>query len=149
MSVCKSKDGFVFEQSMAGEAHWVARLSNGETVYQDDLRPDESIPSAWIRLADYVREHGLSITALWLEFRDNIQKPLPENAEGYFFCKSAGAVWPGDSTIGFYIIGCLVRDKVRCQRWKIPELLVCETEIRDTSNKLEMGEGKFLIRNPQ
>ena len=50
--VSKSIDTYV---NVYGDSHpmWIAKLSNGETIYQDDGRPEVEPASAWLRLKDY------------------------------------------------------------------------------------------------
>src|SRR5688500_10269504 len=76
------------------DLRWVAVLSNGETVYQDDDRPGIKPESAWIRLGNYVNNRGLHIVALSFQFRSHVIS-LPENADGYYFAKGALAFWGG------------------------------------------------------
>ena len=155
MNVCLHEDDYIRERGLAGEARWIARLSNGQVVHQDDNRPGVKPHSAWVRLAEYIREHGLRIEALWLQFRDHVERPLPENAEGYFFARVAGAVWPGDTTLDFYLLGylenvledSLTNARVVVKRYKTPELIACDSEVRDPNDVEAMGQGQFLIRN--
>lgn len=99
---------------------WLAKLSNGSVVYQDDDRPGEIEPSAWIRLQEYLIENNLTIIGLGLRFKTN-QFWLPENKDGYFFCKVAGADWCGP-TINYYNIGFLEDGVVHTTQYKVPEL---------------------------
>lgn len=64
---------------------WVASLSNGETIYED-VTPGEK--PAWERLARYVEDNELSITALRLHIA-NTEVKLPSGQEGYLQKKVA------------------------------------------------------------
>lgn len=64
---------------------WVASLSNGETVYENNL--DGERP-AWVRLGDYCRDKGLYITGLRLQIAGTEIK-LPSGQEGYLQKKVA------------------------------------------------------------
>lgn len=64
---------------------WVASLSNGETIYENDVPGSEP---AWTRLARYVEEKGLSITNLRLQL-SNTEVKLPPGAQGYIQKKIA------------------------------------------------------------
>lgn len=64
---------------------WVASLSNGETIFENEI-PGED-PS-WVRLARYVEDNGLSITNLRLQIGGTEVK-LPAGAQGYIQKKVA------------------------------------------------------------
>lgn len=156
MGVCTHEDDFLREQAMKGQARWTARLSSGQLVYQDDNRPGEEPASAWVRLAEHLRNTGERIVSLWLQFRDHVERPLADDAAGYFFARVAGGVWPGDETYDFYLLGQLeyqlenglTKASVMVQRWKVPELIFCEVTQRDPEDARAMGQGQFLIRQP-
>ena len=127
-----------------GQALWQARLSDGSIVTMDDGRPGMDIPSAWIRLGNYIRESGLSITKLWLKFRSNrLESELPENAEGYFFSKSVGGDLNTQVQSEFYVIGFLRGEDVFVRVFSVPTLILLKTETRAASTINEQ-----LIRNP-
>lgn len=115
----------LLERVLKVDTIWIATLSNGETVYQDDILPDSTIP-AWIRLGDYCRENELHVTCLELGFR-RFRKKLPSNKEGYFFCKSLLGAMFSPVTLQYYTIGYVEKDIIHTQKWKVPEL-VLETE---------------------
>lgn len=132
MGVCKSPipDDFTSEYWLFSP-RWICDLSNGETVFQDDDRPGEEPKSAWLRLRQYCQENNLSITHMRLEFRSNTQRSLPDDAEGYFFCKGCGAfLFGGGTTLGFYLVGYLKGDKVIVHQYKSPEMILVSTEER-------------------
>src|SRR6185312_6740312 len=106
-----------------GQALWVARLSNGHEVTQDDGRPGVSPHSAWERLAAHIKQERLSIEKLWLVFRSNVRRDiLPEQSEGYFFCKAALGNITWKHTQQFYLLGSLKGNEVSLQRWSVPDL---------------------------
>jgi len=145
MIVCKHEDDYVRELQLDKRtAIWVAELTNGETVYQDDYRPGVSPHSAWLRLASYLRgQEGLGIRKLYLKFRSNIHRNiLPEDAEGYFFCKSILGNFGHSDRLSFFLLGHLTNGQVMVQKWSVPELIHQSTEIRDPLNN------DCLIRNP-
>lgn len=136
--VCKSEDDFVFERP-----RWIAHLSNGEKIIQDDGRPGVNPPQAWLRLKEYCRQNSLSMVNLTLQFRSHHEAPLPTNAWAYYFINKIAAV-QGGPTLGFYLIGVVGEDgKLKVQHWKIPELLCFGEEIR---NLEEAGES-IIWRN--
>jgi len=64
---------------------WVASLSNGETIYENEI---EGEPPAWARLARYVEDKNLSITNLRLQIA-NTEVKLPAGRQGYIQKKVA------------------------------------------------------------
>jgi hypothetical protein len=125
-----------------GEAVWRARLSDGRIVHMDDARPGTDPASAWLRLRDFIHNTDfIEITDFWLEFRGHAVKPLPLNAEGYFFCKSSSAELNGGATHHFMLIGALQSGRLLVQRWSVPELIHMGTEER---NPKEAGQRLIL-----
>lgn len=62
------------------KTRWIVSLSNGETIFEDH-RKDQ--PPAWQRLAEYVEEEDLSITAMRVQFDSGLEIKLPSGQEGY------------------------------------------------------------------
>lgn len=124
--ICTIQDDFVKEK-----VHWIANLNSGLTVYQDDHRPGIQPYSAWVRLKEYLTETGDYITNMYLQFRSHIEKPLPENCDGYFFAYNDIAISISKITLSFYKIGFLKGKVIVIQRWKIPELLPAGVEFRN------------------
>lgn len=114
--ICKEIDLFI-----VGNPMWVARLSNGETVYQDDYRPDYEESSAWIRLSQYISINKLKIVNLGLRFKTN-QFWMEPDKPGYFFSKVAGATWGDDNTFHYYKIGYIDGNMVKTWQYTLPEL---------------------------
>lgn len=140
--ICTEEDDFVkdkFEQ----ETRWIADLSNGLRVYQDDHRagPEDK---AWLRLKEYCFQNKVLIDRLKLQFRSHVEDI--EKAEGYYFSKGLG-VYVGNPTWNFYIVGRLVGDKLYKTWWRTPELQVEETRIEEVSEVLKTELGKCIIRN--
>ena len=125
MSICNHEDDFIFEKPM-----WIALLSNGEKVYQDDGRPNLEDYSAWIRLRSYLKETKLKITSLYFRFRSNIVYLLPENAEGYYFSNGVIGQLSSDFSINLFVCGEINGNIARIRNIKIPELLVMSEEDR-------------------
>lgn len=133
------EDPFIRERYLVSP-RWVCILSNGETIYQDDGRFSNQIPT-WTRLKKYIENSDLKIKNLYIQFRSNKQFPLPENSDAYLFCNSVIGS-PGMVTLGFFIIGFVENGILKVQRWKIPELVLIEEETRE----IEKNE-RFLIWN--
>ena len=109
---------------------WIATLSNGETIYQDDGRPNIKPHSAWVRLKRYCEINDLHITNIKLRNRSHVED-VGSDYDGYFFCKSAGALMFGDLTLHNFIVGTLTGEKLSVKKWRLPELIAEEIEERD------------------
>lgn len=70
------------------ETRWVASLSNGETIYENNLK--DRIP-AWERLGQYCKDKELSVTNLRLQIAGQEIK-LPPHQDGYIQKKVAWTV---------------------------------------------------------
>lgn len=124
MQVCKEQDGYIVELLESG-TRWIAYLSNGETIYQDDDRPGIETNSAWIRLGEYVRANKLSIVHMKLQFRShfiNVNNGVADKVDGFFFCKSALGSPGFEKTVEYYVAGTLKNGILETKRWQIPEL---------------------------
>lgn len=129
MSICNYEDDFIFEKPM-----WIALLSNGEKVYQDDGRPNLADYSAWIRLSSYLKKTKLKITSLYFRFRSNIVYLLPENAEGYYFSNGVIGQLSSDFSINLFVCGEIKGNIARIRNIKTPELIVISEEDRVIEN---------------
>ena len=109
---------------------WIVELSNGQTVFQDDSRPDVYPESAWIRLKQYCKNENVYIDSMRLQFRSN-EIDIGSGADGYYFCKGVSAFMTTNITNHLYIAGILDNDVVRVSRWKVPELIKEGTELRN------------------
>jgi len=129
--ICTTADELIASR-LEGQTLWIATLDDGTTVYQDDDRDGISPPSAWLRLREHCRVNSRHIVRLFLRFRSHVEH-LPENADGYFFCKAALGVFGNDHTQHFYVVGSLKNGILTVDKWKIPELIRWETETREYS----------------
>src|SRR5688572_26252240 len=79
------------------ESHtrWIATLSNGQIVYEDDDRPGISPRSAWIRLCAYCKENNLHVVNITLQFRSHRETAYSGDGDGVFFCKGIIGHWGG------------------------------------------------------
>lgn len=114
---------------------WVVVLSNGEEYHQDDGRPGTDEP-AWKRLAKYCRENGVHVTDIYLRFRSHIERKTEyRNAEAYWFRFGITAsVKPnkkGKQSFNTILIGVVRDGKMYVDNWRIPELILVESDIRD------------------
>lgn len=122
-----SIDDFIIDKD---KTIWVASLSDGTTVYQDDDRPGLE-PIAWFRLKKYVYENNLDIIGLKIKFRSHIETILSENEryDGVFF-KRGVLAFCGQETRHLYIVGGVKDGIIYSETWKIPEILLEEKENR-------------------
>tara|TARA_R100000808_G_scaffold5713_1_gene17196 strand:+ start:29728 stop:30204 length:477 start_codon:yes stop_codon:yes gene_type:complete len=135
--VCTAPDLHTAQLVEAGTI-WMAELSNGETVYQDDGRKDVEPESAWIRLGMYCKDNNVHITCFTIQNGTNTVQ-IKEDADGYFFCKGAGGfLFTSDGeTYQSYIIGTLNDGLLRVHTYNVPELTLHLSENRDPA---EAGE---------
>ena len=101
---------------------WIAELSNGEKVYQDDGRPNVQPESAWLRLGQYCKENDLYIEGIKVRNRSHVED-VGFGHDGYFFCKGAGALLFQDMTVHTFNIGHIEGGKLYVRTWKLPELI--------------------------
>lgn len=81
-----SRDQYVFKSRL------LIKLNNGETVYDDDGRPEREEPVFWKRFQQYMAKYkNLKIVEIQVQFRSNIISPLPQKADAYYFAKFTGA----------------------------------------------------------
>lgn len=121
--VCFNYDDFLQDKD---ESVWVAKLSDGSTVYQDDKRPGLH-PISWFRLMAYCYENNLNITDMFVKFRSHIEHSCSPK-DGVFFIRSLlGSISFEGKTHQYYIIGSVNGREIHCKHWKLPELL-CEEE---------------------
>lgn len=141
-SIKSNQSNLCFEEDefLEGKTIWIAALSNGEDVYQDDDRPG-LIPQAWLRLKKYVDDNQLSIERLLLKFRSH-RVEVSNNEEGNTFSKGVIARWGGSKTRHFYVTGILKGGMIRLKWWTTPELLLYQRDIQTPEKYLSN-----LIRN--
>ncbi len=122
-------------QLMDAKTIWVVELSNGETVFEDDERPEVFPHSAWERLGNYCSVNNLHIVKMLLRNRSNV-KAIEEDADGYFFCKAlVGHLYSGVNQ-HVYMTGALNQIEegglsLEVTRWRVPELIEESVEFRD------------------
>jgi hypothetical protein len=136
--LCLEEDDFLCDKSI-----WVASLSNGLDVYQDDNRGCLEEPSAWKRLASYILDSGTKIVGMKLKFRSHIIE-IPSNADGYYFACGMSKTSESDVQRGYLVCGALIDGVATCKWYNIPELTV----ERKYPRPLSELEPPFLILNP-
>ena len=116
---------------------WIANLSNGETVFQDDGRPDVFPTSAWERLKIYCESNDYHIVEIKFKNRSHLEL-VASGHEGDFFCKGVGALLYGSETQHSFIIGTLDNNKLTARKWNLPELIPDPPEQRDLERYKEI-----------
>jgi len=139
--VCTGWDEYLSSYSIDNTI-WFVKLSNGETVYQDDGRPDVEPNSAWLRLKEYCAEKNLRIEQMYLQYRSHVE-PIGEGYDGYYFCKGASGLLFSEETLHSFVVGTLSGDTLSVKCFKTPELTVIQTETRD-----KLGNEECLIEKP-
>lgn len=138
MQLCTVPDEFIEEKP-----RWIANLSNGLAVYQDDDREGCAEPSAWRRLKAYVNSEKLSIVGLHIQFRSAIlYSIIPADCEAVCFCHKV-VQFLGGNNFKFFVIGYIKHKKIYRKTYRIPHLVVWDEDIK---NEHEVPED-FIIRN--
>jgi hypothetical protein len=139
--VCTGWDEYLSSYSIDNTI-WFVKLSNGETVYQDDGRPDAEPHSAWLRLKEYCAEKNLRIEEMYLQFRSHVE-PIGIGHDGYYFCKGASGFLFSEETLHSFVVGTLSGDTLSIRHYKTPELTVLQMDTRT-----KFGNEECLIEKP-
>ena len=137
--VSKSIDTYV---NVYGDSHpmWIAKLSNGETIYQDDGRPEVEPASAWLRLKDYCDQEKIHVKSLLLKNKSNqIVAVEDDDNDGIFLTKAAGAFLFGDETLQFFNVGVIKDGKAYLTKWKMPDMTKDVQEQREPKDCVEVS----------
>jgi|TARA_R110000824_G_scaffold363432_2_gene551417 hypothetical protein len=132
VNICTAPDLYT-AQLFEKQSVWVATLSTGEDVIQDDDREGAEPPSAWLRLGQHCKENDCYITDMYIQNGTN-KIEMEKGADGYYFCKSAGGFLYGGDTIHSYIIGVLNEGVLRVTSWGVPQLTSDFAETRDVND---------------
>jgi|SRR5690606_41536442 len=138
---CFEYDSFIEDRDLT---IWIATLSNGKHVYQDDERPNKE-PSSWYRLKKYCDENQVKILDLNLKFRSHIENI--GQADGYYFIKSILGSWGTTKNWYYYKVGKLIDQNLIIEKWSVPYLLLQETESINIEEFIEKNLKKTEIIN--
>lgn len=130
-----AEDSYILDK-FEQEVRWIATLSDGKRVFQDDFRPGLEEPNAWLRLKQYIDNTDLNIDNITLQFRSHIVSLNNEPVDGYFFRKAALGAWGADRSFDLYNFGVLRNGKLYVTKYYVPELEVYETEEREIEPNL-------------
>lgn len=120
-------DSFIEDKD---ETIWIATLSDGRKVYQDDDRPEHTERRAWVRLQEFCKKNNLYVVSMTVKFRSH-QEDTKKSSEGYFFRKGILGSFGSDKSIRFYLTGPIIGNKIHVTKWRVPEIIIEEEEIRD------------------
>ena len=124
---------------------WVASLSNGIFVYQDDNRSGKE-PVAWKRLADYCNSENVDISGMYIKFRSHvIQMPDGEDVEGYYFCYGAHKEFDETMTRYHYVCGICQNQKLKYDWYTTPELIRTKSKKRNY-NQDDIKSKKLILK---
>lgn len=135
MSVCKAVDDFIRDKD---KAYWIATLSNGEQIFEDDERPGLERVS-WFRLKEYCQANNLSIVKIEIRFRSSSYLKVfdCDNSDGVFFCRQVlgvSGLTNSDNvarSIDYYLFGIVNGNSIEISKCIVPELLIEEHETRE------------------
>lgn len=128
---------FAQDEFISEKVCWVATLTDGTSVYQDDNRPDEAEPCAWLRLAAYVKEkqkegEAFGVEKLEIKFWDHVELAAPAGAAAYYWINGveafAGAARPYYKYVVGYVLGG--EAEMFVNKWLVPEIIQTEHEKR-------------------
>ena len=108
---------------------WVATLSDGSVVYQDDERDGVDPKSAWERLGIHCGETGIHVVDMYIQNGTN-KVEIGKNHDGYYFCKGAGGFLYGGLTHHSYVCGVLKGGVLLVTAYNVPELTIQFEETR-------------------
>ena len=124
--LCCEYDDFLDTRAM-----WIAELSNGFKVFQDDDRKGVAIPSAWIRLGHYLQDfRSVKIQRMLMRFGTHTVL-AGEDQPYWFFSRSLLQSTSQTFGLHFNILGWPEDGhELMCTWYKLPELVVMQREPR-------------------
>ena len=137
--VCFKIDDYIEDRD---RAIWIAKLSNGETVYQDEDRYGPS-DYAWFRLRNYCKSKKIKIDSIVIKFRSHTEKIIDNDGEGVFFRNKALAGF-SNPTHFYFLFGVIKDGIIKVDHWMVPELIFEETDERPVD-----GHEESIIWNPK
>lgn len=122
---------YMWESFILHKVIWVAMLSNGLLVAQDDFRPDVYPEKAWDRLRIYLKAQrgSVKIEHFYVRYMDNVIDFCPHKADGYFYREAHGGI-VGVSSWDMVSFGYVSNGTVYSRKYKKPELIHFESDVR-------------------
>ena len=135
--IASSEYGLCLEdcEYLEDKSIWIATLSNGLVVYQDDDKSGKE-RVAWKRLARYCSENEVKIIGLCLKFRSNvIVVKTPDEIDGFYFAYGAQREFDEDITRAYYVVGYSLEGNITYTWYTIPELLKHKDGVRKVTDR--------------
>lgn len=125
---------------------WVAALSNGLVVRQDDNRSGRKPEVAWLRLGKYCVENDVDIIGLHLKFRSHVV-PITSNdtVMGYYFSYGVQKDIDENITKQHYVCGYIEKKQIVYCWYKTPELIVDRDGFRHFSED-DISSGRIILK---
>ncbi len=141
-SLCIEESDFLEDKTI-----WVAHLSNGLTVYQDDHKSGKEEPIAWKRLFSYCNEEGVDISGMYLKFRSN-RKLMPDadDCDGYYFAYGALREFDERITRAYYVCGYCLENTLFYDWYMTPELTKSMPRKRKL-NKEDIQDKRLILNS--
>lgn len=126
--LCTELDPFLEDKPI-----WVATLSSGITVYQDDNRAGVDEPIAWKRLRSYCVKQKEQIDFLRIKFRSHVVPITPKKILPTYYYFSYGITKDivDDFNQDFYLSGFSFDKSLHYSWYKIPEIIKEKTNSMD------------------
>ena len=143
--LCLKEDCFLEDKAI-----WIAVLSNGLSVCQDDDRPGVSEPCAWKRLGKYVAEDGLDVVGVYIRFRSHTEKANVscenQNVKGVYF--SYGIIKSVNDTVDrkYYTFGFYAGEELKYDWFLVPEIVKTDETTRRIEEK-DLKEGRVIMNS--
>lgn len=139
--LCTEECGFLEDKTI-----WVAALSNGLVIRQDDYRSGRTPDVAWLRLGKYCIENNVDIIGLHLKFRSNVIPITSGDAvQGYYFAYGVQKEIDESITKQHYVCGFVSQNIIRYDWYRTPELIIERTGQRGI-NKDDISSGKLILK---
>lgn len=133
-----SNVSFFSDEFLCDKTVWIAILSDGLSVYQDDARPGRDPSSAWVRLTSYLKQNpDLKITKLGVKFRSHTEW-LPENMSGYYFSNGILRGMQSTESQEYKVLGYVEDDRIVCRWYSVPELIVINTTTKELTSSVNL-----------
>lgn len=134
VNLCYYEDDFLEDKCI-----WAAKLSNGQTVFQDDDRPGVDCRIAWFRLRNYVYTTDTDIVELYIKFRDHWELAGRSiEGDGFFFTNCVVALLSSFSKqFNCCITGLVQKSNIYCTRWKLPEIINIESFVKEKKDNID------------
>ena len=138
--LCLEEDSFLDEKCI-----WIAKLSNGVSVYQDDDRPNIEISSAWKRLKKYLKDNDhICIEKINVKFRSHTEEILSKEGIYYYSCGFMCSAVEGFRS-HFHVFGKKINDlQVECIWYKAPEITKFDSKVK---NIIECNKESLIYNN--